>query len=98
MRPSWPWVAQIEVEEGAEEGEEQGKGKKETKPAAAVSDFFLMMRNKSIQPPSRGLKQYPQGSKGTTRSSPTICICIYVCKCVYVYPCIYMYVNMYIYS
>jgi hypothetical protein len=55
---------QVEAEEGVTEVEE-GKEKTEGKPAAACSDFFLMMRNKSIVPPNRGIKTYPQGSKGT---------------------------------
>lgn len=54
---------QVEAEEGITEVEE-GKEKTEAKPAAACSDFFLMMRNKSIVPPNRGIKTYPQGSKG----------------------------------
>lgn len=34
-----------------------------------------MMRNKSIVPPNRGIKTYPQGSKGTVIDLIGICTC-----------------------
>ena len=55
-----------EEEENNEEDEKKQKEKhskdkdqKTSTTSASVSDFFIMMRNKSIVPPNRGIKQHP---------------------------------------
>jgi hypothetical protein len=52
------------VEQGEPENADRTQSSSPKKLKAEHNHFFAMMRNKSIQPPMKGQKSYPQGHPG----------------------------------